>query len=292
MTDWKDVYNRVVQFTRLETLPIGLKFYEKLEDLPSEKEVKRPHLRQASCVLTNVARLLGRPMIGLPEMADRCSLGTYAFGFGDLGKEFREGRRNLGTYHWNIENNAKFLDNSPHFEKGRWAAFYVAPITNILVEPDIVAFYAMPGQIMKFIQGWVYMGGAPVKALTFGDLACAETWVATYLDDEPRIVVPCNGERVFAGSQSYEMVFSTPAKYVERILVGMEAMHASGFRYPITSNVLDAEPVPPAAWFTRPEDHPYKELGKAGLEVFEKSGIKGETWDPEKLKQTPLLKNY
>lgn len=278
MTDWKGLYNRVMQFSRLDTLPVGMKYFEKREDLPSEKEVKRPRLNQTLCQLTAQARLLGRPMIALPEMADRCSLGTYAMGFGDLGEEFKSGRRNLGSYHCSVENNAKFLANVPRFDQGRWAALYVAPITNLLVEPDIVAFYGFPAQIMRYIQGWVFMGGAPVKNLTFGDLACAETWVATYLSREPRIVVPCNGERVFGGAQNYEMVFSTPAQYVERILIGMEAMHASGFRYPITANILDAEPVPPAAYFTRPEDHPYRELGKAGLEVLKKYGIEGGTW--------------
>jgi len=91
MTDWKGLYNRVMQFSRLDTLPVGMKYFEKKEDLPSEKDVKRPRLNQTLCQLTAQARLLGRPMIGLPEVADRCSLGTYAMGFGGLGEEFRSG---------------------------------------------------------------------------------------------------------------------------------------------------------------------------------------------------------
>lgn len=268
ITDWNEIYDRYMEVSRLTTFPVGIKFFEKREDLPSEVEIKEKE--QAFCQKTGQARILGRSVIGVPENADRCSLGAYAMGFKELGEEFKSGRRNLGSYHRNIENNEKFLTNVPHFEQGRWDAFYVAPITELVVEPDIVAFYGFPAQIMRFIQGWVFMNGSQTKALTFGDLACAEVWVAPYQNDEPRIAIPCNGARVFGGTQDYELAFSTPTKYVEDILIGMEAMHASGFRYPITRNILDAEPAPKAAWFIRPENHPYDELGKEGLKHLKK----------------------
>jgi len=272
MYDWKDFYDRMVKFTRIETMPVGLKYFTDRKDLP--KAVKIVEKNQALCQFMAQARMLGRPTVGVPEYADRCSLGTYCTGFGDLGEEFKSGKRNLGTYQKNIENNDKFFKGVDRFEKGKWDAFLAAPIpkyNEYAMDPDVVAVYGFPAQIMRYIQGWVFMGEPPVEARTYGDMACSEVWVGPIVRGEPRLVVPCNGERVFCGAQNYEMAISMPGKDVEKILVGIEAMHTAGIRYPITSNILDASPTPPAAYFIRPEDYPGT-MGHLGLEVLKKYG--------------------
>ena len=272
MVDWNDFYNRMVKFTRITTLPVGVKYFRDRADVP--KKAKVVEKNQAMCQLMAQARLLGRPVVGVPEYANSCSLGSYALGFADLGAEFKSGKRNLGTYHKSAENSAKFFAGVDRLEQGKYKAFLAAPITRYNefgIDPDVVAVYGFPSQIMRYIQGWVFMGGSPIEARTYGDMACSETWVGPIVRQVPRLILPCNGERVFCGGQDYDMAFSMPAKDVEDTLIGMEAMHEAGIRFPITSNILDATPVPPAAYFISPEDHPGTG-GHRGLAVLKKYG--------------------
>lgn len=272
MYDWPDIYKRMIKVSRLLTLPVGVKYFEDRKDVP--KDVAIVEKNQALCQMMAQARLLGRPVIGLPEYADRCSLGSYAIGFDELGKEFQSGKRNLGTYHKSVEVSSHFLADVDHFEKGKYDAFLAAPITkynNWEFDPDVVAVYGLPAQVMRYVQGWCFMGGAPVEARTYGDMACSEVWVGPTAHNVPRLVLPCNGERVFCGGQDYDLAISMRGEDVETVVIGVEAMHAAGIRYPITSNSLDQSPGPPAAYFIRPEDHPGT-AGAKGLEVLKKYG--------------------
>jgi hypothetical protein len=50
-----------------------------------------------------------------------------------------------------------------------------------------------------------------------------------------QVVLPCNGDRIFAQTQDDEMAFTIPAAKIDELIEGLEATHAGGIRYPIPS---------------------------------------------------------
>jgi uncharacterized protein (DUF169 family) len=68
-----------------------------------------------------------------------------------------------------------------------------------------------------------------------------------------RMVIPGNGERIFAATQDDEMVFALPGKFLQQVAQGLnEAGKAVGARYPATP-YQNYQPDLPKA---------HKELGK------------------------------
>ena len=47
------------------------------------------------------------------------------------------------------------------------------------------------------------------------------------------MVVPGNGDRVWAGCQDHEMIMAVPASVLPEVVEGLEKTHETGVRYPI-----------------------------------------------------------
>ena len=73
-----------------------------------------------------------------------------------------------------------------------------------------------------------------MASTTGGRLDCAEIVIQTMSTNEPKVILPCTGDRVFGMAQDNEMVFSAPWQYADEIVAGLEGTHKGGDRYPIT----------------------------------------------------------
>jgi len=66
---------------------------------------------------------------------------------------------------------------------------------------------------------------------------CTEGVLQTFRTGEPRVVLPGNGDRVWAMVQDEEMAFAIPANRLDSVIKGMEATHQTGIRYPIPVDI-------------------------------------------------------
>jgi len=57
--------------------------------------------------------------------------------------------------------------------------------------------------------------------------------IGTYLDEDAEVVVPGNGDRVWADCQDHEMVMAIHAGKLAELVEGLERTHKRGIRYPI-----------------------------------------------------------
>ncbi len=57
--------------------------------------------------------------------------------------------------------------------------------------------------------------------------------MGSFLDEAPRVVVPGNGDRVWAAVQDHEMIYALPASHLDALVEGLAATHEKGVRYPI-----------------------------------------------------------
>jgi uncharacterized protein (DUF169 family) len=103
-----------------------------------------------------------------------------------------------------------------------------------MIEPDVVLIYVNPAQLMRLIHGATFHSGAPLESSFSGRAAsCTEGVIAAYLDSAPKVVVPGNGDRVWAGCQDHEMVLAVPGRQLSSLVEGLEETHKRGIRYPV-----------------------------------------------------------
>ena len=111
-----------------------------------------------------------------------------------------------------------------------------------MFEPDVILLYVNPAQLMRLIHGTTQeKGGAIVSSFTGRAASCTEGVVRAFLEGAPQIVVPGNGDRVWASAQDDEMAFALPASRLDSLLRGLERTHERGVRYPVPA-CLDYEP--------------------------------------------------
>ena len=129
-------------------------------------------------------------------------------------------------------------------------AIWMAPYETAQFEPDIVVVYGNSAQTTRMAQGFAYYTGDGVKSYTLGRLACASYINKVYVTQEPTIVIPGGGERVFGQTQDDELVFALPAKYLETTAKGVEAVHQAGYaRYPTGFHGITSQPKMPGKYY-------------------------------------------
>ncbi len=110
---------------------------------------------------------------------------------------------------------------------------------------------------MRLVNAALFRRGGRLQSTTQGRLDCAELVIQPYLTQEPKVVLPCNGDRVFGMAQDTEVAFGFPWSLADELLEGLEATHRGGVRYPIPV-AMRATPVMPERYrellATLPED--------------------------------------
>ena len=130
------------------------------------------------------------------------------------------------------------------------AAIWLAPYESAAFEPDVVLVYGNSAQATRLAQGYAYYTGDGVASYTLGRLACASYINKVYVRQEPTIVIPGGGERVFGSTQDDELVFALPAKFLETTARGVEAVHQAGYaRYPTGFHGVTGRPKLPGKYY-------------------------------------------
>jgi uncharacterized protein (DUF169 family) len=61
-----------------------------------------------------------------------------------------------------------------------------------------------------------------------GRCACAQEFVYPHLSQKCNVIIPAQGERLFAMTMDDELVFSIPKSQIEAVLEGVEITHKRG----------------------------------------------------------------
>jgi uncharacterized protein (DUF169 family) len=128
----------------------------------------------------------------------------------------------------------RVMDGFRKLERGKELAVVYSPLEKTKVEPDVVLVYVNPAQLMRLVHGATQRSGMAVEGSFSGRAgSCTEGVIAAYQDGTPKIVVPGNGDRVWAACQDHEMIMAVPAGVLDEIVDGLEKTHERGIRYPI-----------------------------------------------------------
>jgi uncharacterized protein (DUF169 family) len=223
---------------RLKTFPVAVKFLKDKSSFP--EKTRRPSIvlgkRVTICQGVTMARTYGWT-VGLTKEDLICVPAMIAFGLSGaadptetLGKLFCE-----VDFSQTEENGRKEVSEMVRLENEDYEAIVLAPLQKGLFDPDTVAIFGNPAQVMRMVQGLVFEEGRRVPGNFGGKVECSEYLIAPYHTQAPRVAIPGMGDRIFSMTQDDEMVFAIPGMLLENLVSGLKnAGKKIGARYPVT----------------------------------------------------------
>lgn len=237
-TDYAEMGNFIRDNLRLKTLPVAVKFLKTVDEFP--EKTRQPSVmlkkRVTICQGVTMARVYGWT-VGLTKEDLICVPAMIAFGFSDTPDPEKPLCKLLSEIELasDRESAQKELSSMSLAKNGGFKAILLAPLTKGLMEPDTIAIYGNPAQVMRMIQALVYAKGPRITGNFGGKVECTEYLLAPFLNDAPRVAIPGNGDRIFSMTQDDEMVLSLPGRYLHTLYEGLKnAGRAIGARYPVT----------------------------------------------------------
>ncbi|MHB1508912.1 MAG: DUF169 domain-containing protein [Acidimicrobiales bacterium] len=224
----------ITRYIRPDTFPLGVRMLSPGEELPAGVRVPSRDLGEQwiVCQSIGIARRYGWSIaVGREDVI--CPLAAVAFGFRPANDRYLGGEAALGMYCSEPAAAAALEGATWRFAAGRFDRLCVAPLDRLGFDPHVIIVYGNSAQVMRLVNAALHRRGGRVESSSGGRLDCAELVIQTMLTDEAKVVLPCNGDRVFGMAQDTEMAFAFPAELGGEICEGLEATHRGGVRYPI-----------------------------------------------------------
>ncbi len=248
--NYREASDFIYNDLRMKTYPVAVKFLQNKKKFPEKTRQPSVFMKKkiTLCQGLTMARNYGW-MVGMAREDFMCTPAAIMFGFTDASEPAASLGELLARVELSrdIECARKEALFANRFEKGEIEAVVFAPLAKTPFQPDTIVFYGNPAQIMRFVQAHSYMTGERIDGHFGGKLECDEYLIGPHKSRLPRVVLPGNGERIFAGTQDDEMVFAIPGKDLGDLVHGLErAGKTIGARYPVTP-YMNFEPEFPKA---------------------------------------------
>src|SRR6266542_1338347 len=221
MIDVKTADRELQTYIRPQTFPVAIRMLKPGEEIP--ERAKRPardfKKLSMSCQVIDMARRYGWT-IALTREDHICSLGITAIGFDKPLPIYNVGTLCEGMYTETKEAGQRSEAAIDKFAPGEYACLLVAPLDRATFEPHVVCVYANPAQVMRLTQAALWKRGGRLASAFGGRVACSEIIVTAMQSDQPQVILPCSGDRIFGQTQDHERTFSIPWGHMEDIVEG------------------------------------------------------------------------
>ncbi len=241
MENWMDIGKALEEMLRPQSYPLAVKLVKDESEFP--EGARRPEQKIAVCQTLTISRRYGWTM-GITEKDSGCPGASLAYGWTRIADENTIAQFFSAAGYASDEDGAKtIVETIDHLEPGKYRGVVISPLTRTKIVPDVVLVYGNPAQIMRLIQGAMYKEGKKVKSELAGMAAsCTGGIIRTFNTNEYQVVVPGNGDRVFALTYDDEMLFAIPAGKASEIVAGMKAQRVA--KYPIPTTLQMPPPFP------------------------------------------------
>lgn len=234
------------RFIRPDTFPLGVRMLVPGEPVPEGVRIPSRDLGEhwIVCQSIGISRRYGWSIaVGKDDVI--CPLAATAFGFRRSNARLNSGEAALGMYCSEPEAAEALEASTWRFEPFQYERLCVAPLARLSFEPQVIVVYGNSAQVMRLVNAALHARGGRIESSCGGRLDCAELVIQTMLSAEPKVVLPCNGDRVFGMAQDTEVAFAFPADRSAEIVAGLEATHKGGVRYPIPVAMRATVTMPP-----------------------------------------------
>ena len=251
MTDLTEKAQALNRLIRPLTFPIAVKLVKSVDDFPerTRRPLKDMGFKTMPCVGMTLARKYGWT-VGMTAEDNACFIVSYAYGWSEDDAESEKGITGFVkamNYAANDDAAKARLEGfkQAKLDKGQYAGVVFSPLERSKIEPDLVMVFGNSAQVMRLVHGATQGAGASLRSAFRGFWdSCLEGVLRTLKDREPNVLLPGNGERVWAMVQDDELLFTIPADSLDQVIAGLEATDKSGVRYPIPIDVRHAPNFP------------------------------------------------
>jgi len=235
----------LMDLLRLRTFPVGLKLFEDVQDMMKVKGIRAPSkgVRFSTCQLVTRSRFAGMTLgIVADNLLPNSNCGGVV-GLNVPGDNYLDGRKMTGVWFENQEAAHQHQTQMPRVLAGRYSGLAVSPLRNgRLNSPDICLFYAVPAQMILFINGLQWRAYRRYDFTITGESACADSWGRALATRQTSVSIPCYAERRFGGVADDELLIALPPDEFLRGIEGLKGLYAAGLRYPIIPYSVSNDP--------------------------------------------------
>ncbi|MCR9277308.1 MAG: DUF169 domain-containing protein [Pseudomonadaceae bacterium] len=231
--DGQETVSQLNALLRLRTTPIGMKLFERADDMEAIERIRRPkHVHTTDQIVGQAARngwtvgITGADLVG-----QQCGA---VIGLHPQDETWLSGQHMAGVWFEDVEGSSTHQHAMDTVPFGRFEAMAVSPLASGRLDPpDIALIYATPAQMIILINGLQWSGYKKLEWGCVGESACADSWGRALATGEPSLSIPCYAERRYGGVMEDELLMALPPKYLGKIIAGMQALSRNGLRYPI-----------------------------------------------------------
>jgi uncharacterized protein (DUF169 family) len=234
--DTKRLAEAIDAYVRPATFPIAVKFLRRGEQAPPKARRPLADLERHVTVCQGwaLARRYGWTTVLRAEDM-KCPLGALVAGFAAPNAFYADGNLCAGMYTADERAGARTEAAVEKFTPGEIDGIVFGPLARVEFVPDIVIIYGNAAQVMRLVAAALYKHGGRIASSFAARMDCSDHLVVPIRTDEPQVILPCNGDRIFAGAQDEEMAYTTPWSKVEDLVEGLVGTQKGGVRYPIPS---------------------------------------------------------
>jgi uncharacterized protein (DUF169 family) len=232
MSYYNELGQELTKLLRLKILPLGVKLFEKIGDIPKDFEVT--DRMWALCAVIGMARYYEKPIATTKDTATGCAMGGVSLGFYDPPPSIADGSRNAGIWAENKEAAKKLVENMNPIKRGQFEAVGFAPLNIMSVEPDVVQVWGTPVQVLALVYANSWDGSNNIELSTSGHGAsCYEVLTVPYNTGRPRLAIADIGDRRFAYAADDEMIMGIPIDHLERLVSNLKKTYYQGsYKFP------------------------------------------------------------
>jgi len=223
MTDYNEYGRRLENLIRPNSHPLAVRMLRSPDEVPEEalRPVRDFGKCMSTCQTFALSRRFGETVAQLFEDM-WCPEPVIGFGLAEPPQYFYEGRTRYPDGVKSLEAGANWARGFPRFEVGKYVGVVSAPLTTASFEPDVAVIYCDSAQLLRLLLGLAYEDGRDIETVLGGHSACVYAVVPSMLKGECQASVPCRGDRGYAGTQDYEMIFTIPREQIARVVEGLE----------------------------------------------------------------------
>jgi len=233
-------------YLRPQTYVAGVKLLKSISDLPSGVlPVSKSHNHKvATCQMFGWARRNGIITAAFKEDLN-CPVGIAVIGLARRPDYVLNGSNTIGRYCRTLDAAALTEKEMNCFDVGRYVGLVAGPLSSCDFDVDLALIYGNGLQITRLIQAALYERGGRFSVSVIPGAVCADALVPPVRDNQCSLGFPCWGDRIHAGTNDNEIVFSVPLSKFEEIARGLVDSHQAGMKVPVPQDPSYEPKMPP-----------------------------------------------
>jgi uncharacterized protein (DUF169 family) len=217
----------------LRTYPIAVKLLKNEKEIPEGATRPKRDLgyHLALCQCFALSRREGT-LIAMLKEDMWCYSPVIAFGIAEPPEFYLEGHVYYPVVTRTLEKAKDLVKKYPRFEYGQYIGIASAPLKTANFKPDLVIIYCDPAQLRPLLAGIKYQEGELVTSTLDPSSACIQATIPVIKSGNCQVTLPCGGDRKWALSQDNEIIFTSPLKKLESLVLGVRHLHEAGQIFP------------------------------------------------------------